>query len=632
MNNKIDLKYGIALWILLLCIGVFYTQGIASNFILDDISNIEAIKNIQPNTYWQDSLHFIFNGQAGPLGRPVSLFSFSLQSYAWPNAEIFKTINIFLHLLIGSLIFWFLLILGRLIKIKNNFLLPFCFISTTIWLLSPLQISTVLYVVQRMTQLSALFSLLSFITYLYGRQYFDQQQIKRGLVWMSLGLGFFGLLAIFSKENAVLIPLFILVIEFTLLQHLVKSRIWHYWASIFLYFPVGFIVFYLIFMVDPISGYINRPFSLGERLLTEPRVLLDYLRQLFLPSAYNFSLYQDDYIISTQLWQPISTFFSIVILISGIIFAFFVRRTYPIISFSILWFYAGHLLESSSIPLFIYFEHRNYLPILGPIIGSVYLLMRLYQNKCIKKTIRQFIPVLSIIWIFYIGFIYWGELKLWKNPLFQAIYWAEQNPQSRQAQSYAAAMLGQQGHIQKSLAYYQYMTKAFPKDITPHLIWLNLYCTHPFLPKPNMKKLQYQLRHGYDYNIVNILSVLESNSEKSMCNDLKPQGLTKMLLTLLNNPNLSGRKGGLNLLISFSLFKQKKLLESLNQLEKALLFKNLSNPIKAELMKLGLLMHLDKYLLAQQQLNKLKNILTLSEKILYQSGLDKAEKRILGHL
>ena len=233
INNKLDFKYGIALWIVLLCVGLLYFQGISSGFILDDEINLEEIENIQAANYWQDSFRFIFSGQAGPLGRPISLLSFTLQSYAWPNAAYFKYINTCLHLLIGSLIFWFLLLLGRFLPIKNNFLLPLSLISTAIWLFSPLQTSTVLYVIQRMVQIATLFSILSFIIYLQGRQYLIKQQIKRGLVWMSLGIGGFGLLAIFSKETAALIPLFILVIEFTLLQHIEKNTYLAYLGKYF---------------------------------------------------------------------------------------------------------------------------------------------------------------------------------------------------------------------------------------------------------------------------------------------------------------------------------------------------------------------------------------------------------------
>jgi hypothetical protein len=622
-NNNLDFKYGIALWIVLLCVAVLYFQGISSEFILDDEINLEEIKNIQEINYWQDSFRFIASGQAGPLGRPISLFSFTLQSYAWPDAAYFKYINICLHLLIGSLIFWFLLILGRLLNIKNSFLLPLSLMSTTIWLFSPLQTSTVLYVIQRMVQIATLFSMLSFIAYLHGRQHLLRQQIKRGLAWMSLGVGGFGLLAIFSKENAALIPLFILVIEFTLLQHLAKTRIWHIWASIFLYIPVSIIFIYLIFLIDPINDYIHRPFTLSERLLTEPRVLLDYLYKLFLPLPHKFSLFQDDYVISTGLWQPISTLFSIVTLISSLIFAFFIRHRYPIIAFSILWFYAGHLLEATTIPIFIYFEHRNYLPILGPIFGSVYLLMRLYQSHHLSKMMRQFVFMFSTIWCVYIGVVSWSSINTWRNPLFQAIYWAEQKPQSRYAQTHAAQIIWRKGYFEKALPYYQHMTKAFPEDISPHLLWLGTHCIEPSLPAPNQQQLLHQLRYGqFDYGLISVLQALQEQVEKTQCEILNHDNMKKIFTLLLENPNLETKKALIHFIYSFVLLEKNFTVSALNQIEKSLSTKGLVFPEKAKLIRLALLIRLQQYTVARDYLSELNNSFTLFQKSLYKAELD----------
>ena len=51
------------------------------------------------------------------------------------------------------------------------------------------------------------------------------------------------------------------------------------------------------------------------------------------------------------------------------------RRRLPVVACGILWFFVGHLLESTVIPLELMFEHRNYLPsfaVLLAVIGAVH--------------------------------------------------------------------------------------------------------------------------------------------------------------------------------------------------------------------------------------------------------------------
>ncbi len=58
--------------------------------------------------------------------------------------------------------------------------------------------------------------------------------------------------------------------------------------------------------------------------------------------------------------------------ILGLILTALVRRKkWPLFAFAVLWFFAGHALESTFLPLEYFFEHRNYLPLLGPIFALV---------------------------------------------------------------------------------------------------------------------------------------------------------------------------------------------------------------------------------------------------------------------
>lgn len=108
-------------------------------------------------------------------------------------------------------------------------------------------------------------------------------------------------------------------------------------------------------------GYGSRHFSLTERLLTEPRILVFYLSQIFYPVTDRFSI-EHDIVVSTSFFQPWTTFGAISLIAAILIFSIFYFRKYPILTFSIIFFFYNHIVESTFLSLELIFEHRNYLP------------------------------------------------------------------------------------------------------------------------------------------------------------------------------------------------------------------------------------------------------------------------------
>ena len=166
-------------------------------------------------------------------------------------------------------------------------------------------VSTTLYVVQRMAQLATLFCLAGIALYLYARLQLAITP-KRSYIWMTLAIGTGTLLATFSKENGALLPLLILVIEFCLPRN--GKPAWQ-WRALFLWLPSVAIAIllarYINFADNP---WPNRNFNQTERLLTEARIVCEYLLHLFVPRIEGNGLYQDGYVISKGLFEPISTF------------------------------------------------------------------------------------------------------------------------------------------------------------------------------------------------------------------------------------------------------------------------------------------------------------------------------------
>ena len=130
-----------------------YWAGLDSHFILDDFYNLQGLVDVEEHGY----LYYVFtNGFAGASGRPISLFSFALQYASWPDSPFnFKLINLVIHLANGLLIYIISGFLWRQTGQRKENALLFQIIVTGLWLLHPIHTNTVLYAVQRMTQLSA---------------------------------------------------------------------------------------------------------------------------------------------------------------------------------------------------------------------------------------------------------------------------------------------------------------------------------------------------------------------------------------------------------------------------------------------------------------------------------------------
>lgn len=194
---------------------------------------------------------------------------------------------------------------------------------------------------------------------------------------MTFGLVLLLFLAgVLSKENAVLLALFILAIETFLLRFEAPSagqRLFvRAYVGTFLVVPAIAGVLILVIAPDAILGsYSIRSFTLVERLMTEARVIWMYLYWLLLPDTRQFTFYHDDYPVSQGLLDPASTLVSIVALIALIALVWKLRNRAPMVACGIAFFLAGHVLESTVVALELVFEHRNYLPGFGILFALV---------------------------------------------------------------------------------------------------------------------------------------------------------------------------------------------------------------------------------------------------------------------
>lgn len=390
-----------------------FLPGISGPFVFDDFSNITGNKFLRFDELNLSNLYqAAMSSNAGTLRRPLAMLTFALNSWfagGVNSAEPFKVWNLAIHA-INSVLILVLTIkiigaasvsINKASRSEENLVFRYPLIIATIvavlWVVHPIQLTSVLYVVQRMTSLSALFVLLALVSYVTGRQYQETDLPRFALYCFFLPLVLL-ILGLLSKENAILLPVYILSLELTVYSN--KPV----WANLkgkripqFLFHPLFLLAIallvsvVLIFVFQP--GYAGRSFSMSERLLTESRVIVKYIYLIVAPRLSGFALHHDDVIISQSLLIPPTTLLSILFLFSLILFSWKIRHRQPLIAFGILFFFAGQLLESTFIPLEIMHEHRNYLPSYGLVFALVAGIIAI-SDSLKNKAVLILLPVL----------------------------------------------------------------------------------------------------------------------------------------------------------------------------------------------------------------------------------------------
>ncbi len=280
----------------------------------------------------------------------------------------FQWTNLFIHLLGTLLVFALLktaLGIGR--DGRDAVVVVAAFFGAAWWALHPIQVQAVTYIVQRMASLAAVLVIAAVLAYVLGRL-----DLSRRWRWLTLA-GICTLLAAFTKENAWVLPLLFVLAEFGLVRNtgrLLRSRL--DWALVLV--PLG-IGLYLAAALWTGSGafaewvqrpYDGRSFTLEERLLTQPRVILFHFSQLIWPLPGRFSI-EHALPLSRSLLHPVSTVPAMLLVLGWIGTGLWCllsparRRA----GFFILWVPLTLAIESSVIALEMVFEHRMYLPSVG---------------------------------------------------------------------------------------------------------------------------------------------------------------------------------------------------------------------------------------------------------------------------
>jgi protein O-mannosyl-transferase len=464
--------FGLALTVLLIGVYSVYERGFFFGWGFDDevhLSGLARVNGIEAATF------YVFNGHAGPLGRPLALATFLLQSSSWPTApDSFVRVNTLIHLLNGLLVIWLSYRLYPYLSRRPLKAEWFALLVGGAWMASPILLSTNMLVVQRMASLSALFVFLGLLLYLSGRERLVSHPWS-ALSRMGLGVAVGTLLACLCKENGVLLPLLALVMERCLLRHgkgdvgsAPVVPLW--WVSAFMILPLMVVVWIMIrSVVLGGSSYPGRDFDLMQRLMTESRVLFSYARLILVPVRSELGPFQG-LELSRGLLEPISTLVAVLGLGAAVALALCAARTkWRVLTFGISWFLVGHLLESSVFGLEIYFEHRNYTPSFGILFAAFALLTSLKIRVSYRVTVVALLVANQV-------FVLTESMRLWGDPMLASALWYRESPQSLRALQFQAYELGVRGQKDKVRELVHHVVPELQTHVSFQLYRLELSC------------------------------------------------------------------------------------------------------------------------------------------------------------
>jgi len=392
------------------CLGILiYSNSLFCSYHFDDfrfIVNNPVIKNIQN---WPGIWHYFH-------GRFIAFLSFALNYHIdGLNVLGFHLFNLAVHLVAAILVWWLMLLTLSTPSMKedkiNQHAHIIALMAGLVFVSHPIQVEAVTNIWQRAASMAAMFYLASLCFYVKSRC----SEGSSGRLYYIFSL-IFAVAAMFTKENAVTLPLIVLFYEFSFLTS--KN------TKFFVPMRRDLIPFLFALLIVPITflfiktqvfqgmhGDLKVPggvITTTHYFWTQFRVMVTYLRLSFFPLNQRIDY---DYPIFKNIFElPVWT--SLLFLIVILYWAKFLISKYKLLTFSIFLFFLTLTIPESSFWAMgdVISEHRLYLPLAGYsmfLVGGAYYLFG-------RNTIKTMVVVLMMI-ITVNAFLTYQRNKIWKN-------------------------------------------------------------------------------------------------------------------------------------------------------------------------------------------------------------------------
>ncbi|MDP2645985.1 MAG: tetratricopeptide repeat protein [Desulfobacterales bacterium] len=384
-------KYAFVFVALFVLLGIIYANSFQGQWQYDDFPNIVQNKNVRLKSLsWEDMANSI-HLSPGRISRPLAYLSFAVNHY-FGGLDVFgyHLVNLAIHYIAAIFLFLFIYNTLKLPLIKDRYrgsAYAVSLLAVFFWASSPLHVNAVTYIVQRMTSMSGMAYIMAMYFYVKGRT--DSSPMKKKVMF-TLCAGS-AAMSFASKEIAAMLPVSLFLYDLLLLKGWRGETLRQntkILSALFVLLLLFLGAYIYLGANDKSFNYSGWPFSLTERLLTEPRVFLFYISLLLYPVSSRLTM-DHDMDISRSLTAPFSTLAAILILLFIIVVSLSLVRKRPLISFCVLFFFLNHLIEGSFLPLDLIFEHRNYVPSMLIFVPLAILLLHVLDYFSYNKKIQM---------------------------------------------------------------------------------------------------------------------------------------------------------------------------------------------------------------------------------------------------
>ncbi len=420
----------VPLFLLFILLAVSYANSFKGTWVFDDYLNITENTRLHLESLDWESIKGTFYGARGKINRPLAYLSFGINHYFHGLDEFgYHLVNFIVHCLATVFLYLFIFRTLHLPMLRERYsdrAGSIALLASALWATSPIHVTAVTVIVQRMASMCAMFFIMSMYFYLLGR---TTPGLYRKIGWFVLS-AVSGAAALATKENAVMLPVALYMLDLLLIQGATKENLKRHlpWlGAIFLFLVVMAFVFTNPLAYLSGTAYENRYFTLRERLLTQPRILVHYLSLMLYPMTDRFALVHEIEI-SRSLLSPWTTIPAILFWAVWTALGLFLAKRRPLAAFCLLFFVVNHLTESTFIPLELVFEHRNYLPSMTLFLLVAVAVMALLRDFSEKRLIRGLACAIIVVTVAGQGYSVIQYNMLFEHPLFLWYHNAEKAP------------------------------------------------------------------------------------------------------------------------------------------------------------------------------------------------------------
>jgi tetratricopeptide (TPR) repeat protein len=362
-----------------------YGNSLTGKFIWDDehfITDNEDVRSLSNigKVFIKDEI--VSAGKPMAFYRPLHMALNIIDYAVWELDERgYHLTNIILHILAALCVYWlFCVLLG------SNFL-PL--IIGVLFVIHPVHTEAVSYISGRADPLSLLFMLLCFIFYV------KSGNLKHKPFYLLAVTSF--LLALFSRENTLILPLLLVLYHYSFKDKLTAKR----------FLPIcAAALFYIILRVFILSAPAAVQTTFTQRIPGFFAALAGYVRLLFLP--FNLHMEYGAKLFKFGELGVIAGVFIFCMLLMGIVRW---RRKNNFLFFSLGWFLIALLPVSNLYPLNAYMaEHWLYIPSIGCFLLWAYSITFLFKRNKIFS-----IGLLMALIVFY-SYLTIKQNTYWSTP------------------------------------------------------------------------------------------------------------------------------------------------------------------------------------------------------------------------